>query len=178
MGFGMLFRSAVIVFAPSATSVVRARMGLCGGRYWGRLDSFRALFSDTSSKNIAEERRSRSPRRSSSSEAFSSRTEKSKTLVISLSYQHQPTPVNNPNMMKLILLTSLLSVANCWTEQRSYLRNTQLRNHLSDENFNPCWQDLYDDDCSMDAVYQSSFVASEWLKSMPCASGIEVSNAL
>jgi hypothetical protein len=40
---------------------------------------------------------------------------------------------------------------------------------------NPCWQDLYDDDCSMDVVYGASFVASEWIKKMPCAAGVEVS---
>ena len=39
---------------------------------------------------------------------------------------------------------------------------------------NPCWQDLYDDDCSMESVYSASFVASKWIKSMPCGAGIEV----
>ena len=39
---------------------------------------------------------------------------------------------------------------------------------------NPCWQDLYDDDCSMDSIYAASFVASKWIKSMPCGAGIEV----
>lgn len=39
---------------------------------------------------------------------------------------------------------------------------------------NPCWQDLYDDDCSMTSVYAASFVASKWIKGMPCAAGIEV----
>eukprot|EP00566_Odontella_aurita_P029091 CAMPEP_0113538832 /NCGR_PEP_ID=MMETSP0015_2-20120614/7584_1 /TAXON_ID=2838 /ORGANISM="Odontella" /LENGTH=150 /DNA_ID=CAMNT_0000438449 /DNA_START=153 /DNA_END=605 /DNA_ORIENTATION=- /assembly_acc=CAM_ASM_000160 len=38
---------------------------------------------------------------------------------------------------------------------------------------NPCWQDIYDDDCRMSTVYSASFVATEWIKSMPCASGIE-----
>lgn len=41
---------------------------------------------------------------------------------------------------------------------------------------NPCWQDLYDDDCSMTSVYAASFVASKWIKGMPCAAGIEVRN--
>jgi hypothetical protein len=44
----------------------------------------------------------------------------------------------------------------------------------SNEN-NPCWQDLYDDDCSMESVFAASFVASKWIKSMPCAAGLEVS---
>jgi len=38
---------------------------------------------------------------------------------------------------------------------------------------NPCWQDLYDDDCSMESVYAANFIASEWIKGMPCAAGIE-----
>ncbi|KAI2492790.1 hypothetical protein MHU86_21750 [Fragilaria crotonensis] len=38
---------------------------------------------------------------------------------------------------------------------------------------NPCWQDLYDDDCSMESIYAASFVASKWIKSMPCGAGIE-----
>ena len=35
-------------------------------------------------------------------------------------------------------------------------------------------QDIYDEDCSMDNAYAASFVASEWLKKMPCGEGIEV----
>ena len=40
---------------------------------------------------------------------------------------------------------------------------------------NPCWQDLYDDDCSMESIYAANFIASKWIKSMPCGAGIEVS---
>jgi hypothetical protein len=39
---------------------------------------------------------------------------------------------------------------------------------------NPCWQDIYDDDCSMESIYSASFVAAKWIKSMPCGAGIEV----
>ena len=42
-----------------------------------------------------------------------------------------------------------------------------------DESGNPCWQNLYDDDCSMSTIYSASFVANDWIKSMPCAAGIE-----
>lgn len=38
----------------------------------------------------------------------------------------------------------------------------------------PCWQDLYDEDCSMDKAYAATFVAADWIKSMPCGEGIEV----
>lgn len=41
----------------------------------------------------------------------------------------------------------------------------------------PCWQDFYDDDCGMSAIYASNFVAKDWIKSMPCAKGLEVSKA-
>ena len=42
----------------------------------------------------------------------------------------------------------------------------------------PCWQDLYDDDCSMSSVYSASFVAGKWIKSMPCASGLDEVSAI
>mmetsp|Transcript_28201 Transcript_28201/g.46710 ORF Transcript_28201/g.46710 Transcript_28201/m.46710 type:complete len:132 (+) Transcript_28201:183-578(+) len=42
-----------------------------------------------------------------------------------------------------------------------------------EEGENPCWQDLYDDDCSMESVYAANFVAAKWIKGMPCAAGIE-----
>ena len=29
---------------------------------------------------------------------------------------------------------------------------------------NPCWQDIYDDDCSMSNIYAANFVASKWIK--------------
>ena len=41
-------------------------------------------------------------------------------------------------------------------------------------NDSPCWQDIYDDDCSMSNIYAANFIASKWIKSMPCGAGIEV----
>lgn len=77
-------------------------------------------------------------------------------------------------MTKLFCLALVLSGAHCWSENRNPIRRgRELGVHNKEQN--PCWQDLYDDDCSMDAVYQASFVASQWLKSMPCAAGLEVS---
>jgi hypothetical protein len=38
---------------------------------------------------------------------------------------------------------------------------------------NPCWQDFYDEDCETNFA-AASFVASKWIKSMPCGAGIEV----
>ena len=36
---------------------------------------------------------------------------------------------------------------------------------------NPCWQDIYDDDCPMSLIYSASFVAMDWIKDLPCAQG-------
>jgi hypothetical protein len=47
--------------------------------------------------------------------------------------------------------------------------------HLGNTNpTNPCWQDIYDDDCAMSTMYSASFIAKNWIKAMPCAEGIEV----
>lgn len=43
-----------------------------------------------------------------------------------------------------------------------------------DEVNNPCWEELFDDDCAMRNTYSANFVASQWIKSMPCAKGIQV----
>jgi hypothetical protein len=51
-----------------------------------------------------------------------------------------------------------------------------LRSSPEEKTENPCWQDVYDDDCSMNNIAAAGFVASKWIKGMPCAAGIEVSN--
>jgi hypothetical protein len=38
----------------------------------------------------------------------------------------------------------------------------------------PCWQNIYDDDCAMSTANLALFKASSWIKGMPCAEGIEV----
>ena len=43
---------------------------------------------------------------------------------------------------------------------------------------NPCWEDLYDDDCVMTNAAAASFVAAKWIKSMPCGEGIKVRRAM
>jgi hypothetical protein len=45
----------------------------------------------------------------------------------------------------------------------------------SSDNGNPCWEDIYDSDCPMENMFSASFVAADWIKSMPCGAGIEVS---
>jgi len=92
----------------------------------------------------------------------------------------------------ILFLTGIVSSANAWshvTISRSSVisgyrgkSNLFLKQEKSEGSHtqyaadsNPCWQDFYDDDCSMSAIYAASFVAKDWIKSMPCASGLEVS---
>lgn len=42
----------------------------------------------------------------------------------------------------------------------------------TDGTVNPCWQDIYDADCTMDSIFTARFVASEWIKELPCGSGM------
>eukprot|EP00534_Pseudo-nitzschia_fraudulenta_P002193 CAMPEP_0201115892 /NCGR_PEP_ID=MMETSP0850-20130426/308_1 /ASSEMBLY_ACC=CAM_ASM_000622 /TAXON_ID=183588 /ORGANISM="Pseudo-nitzschia fraudulenta, Strain WWA7" /LENGTH=99 /DNA_ID=CAMNT_0047379807 /DNA_START=249 /DNA_END=548 /DNA_ORIENTATION=- len=42
----------------------------------------------------------------------------------------------------------------------------------SDGDYSPCWQDIYDADCTMDS-FSARFVPSEWIKELPCGSGME-----
>lgn len=46
---------------------------------------------------------------------------------------------------------------------------------VDDNHFHPCsWQEIWDDDCDMSSIFAASFIAKDWIKSMPCAAGIEV----
>ena len=88
--------------------------------------------------------------------------------------------------MKLSLAL-LLPIAAAWTDRWTILRHSptppqssrtalfQGENEMAKVDENPCWQDFYDEDCTMDSTFGAGFVASEWLKKMPCASGLEVS---
>ena len=79
----------------------------------------------------------------------------------------------------ILLLLLCLTVASSWTTtRRSRLRANPLFVSSSTEEQetnegNPCWQDIYDDDCSMSNIFAAHFVASEWIKTMPCAMGID-----
>jgi hypothetical protein len=102
---------------------------------------------------------------------------------------------NTPTMMKLASLCLLLSFTHGWMTDRGSLyvtsRRQEVTSFLSTDGMtpeqnsaaegaesaateNPCWQDLYDDDCMMSNVYAASFVASKWIKSLPCGAGLEV----
>ena len=48
-------------------------------------------------------------------------------------------------------------------------------NSLTEGVDNPCWQDIWSYDCAMSTIYSASFIANDWIKAMPCASGLAVS---
>jgi hypothetical protein len=54
-------------------------------------------------------------------------------------------------------------------DEKNPQQNTQA------EEQNPCWEDFYDDDCVMSNAAAAGYVAAQWIKSMPCGQGIEVS---
>ena len=76
-------------------------------------------------------------------------------------------------ILTLILTLPLVSHAWIAAPHRLNCRGSTTRLDVA-EHENPCWQDIYDEDCSMDNAYAASFVASQWIKSMPCADGIAV----
>jgi hypothetical protein len=65
-------------------------------------------------------------------------------------------------------------LGNIVSQQQQQQRPFQLPTLASSPN--PCWQDLYDDDCAMEDLFQARYVASEWIKKLPCAAGVEVRN--
>ena len=92
-------------------------------------------------------------------------------------------------MKKAVIICLILSpYVSGWVTRRSLLHQrigllslSTLNGKVGDggevkETDNPCWQDIYDDDCSMSNAYSANFVAGKWIKSMPCAAGIEVSS--
>lgn len=66
----------------------------------------------------------------------------------------------------VIAMTSYTATA--WTSTTMPQRRATTLPSTPDAS-NPCWQDNYDseDDC-LSTIYSASFVAEEWIKSMPC----------
>jgi len=79
-------------------------------------------------------------------------------------------------MMQLQLLSLFLipSLASALTSpNRVVVSSRMTRTALfSESESNPCWQDIYDADCTMDS-FSARFVASDWIKKLPCGQGIE-----
>lgn len=77
-------------------------------------------------------------------------------------------------VFSFINLLHLVAIVRGWTVQQRLGSSSAVLKMTRTETENPCWQDLYDDDCSMASIAGASFVASKWIKSMPCGAGIEV----
>jgi len=79
-----------------------------------------------------------------------------------------PIPASSTNHRDSLLLSTLHMSS---TDESNSNLNI---NNVDGGDLNPCWQDIYDDDCSMSNIYAASFVASKWIKSLPCGAGIRV----
>ena len=87
--------------------------------------------------------------------------------------------------MKLSLLSTIVVPATAWIHHKHQIRLAMPLLAMGEKDTTPstesyveeapCWQDLYDEDCSMDKAYAATFVAADWIKTMPCAEGVEVS---
>ena len=80
---------------------------------------------------------------------------------------------NNLFLLSILLLTSTKAFGfiRPSIKRAIHLQLSETKNDQSD----PCWGTMLDDDCSMGNIYAANFVASKWIKSMPCGEGIEVS---
>jgi len=77
---------------------------------------------------------------------------------------------------QLLSISLLLSLASAFIIQnRQSLRvapsSPVIVYSSSEEEVSPCWQDIYDADCTMDS-FSARFVASDWIKELPCVQGL------
>ena len=79
-------------------------------------------------------------------------------------------------MTKVSLLLLLLPVTSAFSPAPLKVTSTALYSTSHPDCKNPSWQDIWDDDCSMDSTYAASFIPSEWLKKLPCMMGLKVSS--
>jgi hypothetical protein len=88
-------------------------------------------------------------------------------------------------MMTLQLISTLLFLSSSvfgWMEptapwqSRILQRQSKVSLGMEKVESNPCWQDLYDEDCAMETIFSARYVASDWIKKLPCAKGMEVSS--
>ena len=119
------------------------------------------------------------------------------SVVSATIIDHCNSIIEHSNTMSKVFLLSiailLVSTSRGWVQQSAqnvaFQHHNTRRDMMADdkkkggddappagvETDDPCWQNMLDDDCSMGNIYASNFVAAEWIKSMPCGQGIEVS---
>jgi hypothetical protein len=101
-----------------------------------------------------------------------------------LSFSHKKRTHNYSEIMKSLIAFVLPLTSQAWTSlpSRSLIAPPhKTRCSLSSQSAetdtdNPCWQDIWNYDCAMSNIYSASFIAQDWIQSMPCAMGIEVSS--
>jgi hypothetical protein len=50
----------------------------------------------------------------------------------------------------------------------------QVSNAEFDDTEKPCWQDIWNYDCTMSTAYSAAFIPADWIKKLPCALGLAV----
>jgi len=83
--------------------------------------------------------------------------------------------------MKLTLSLILIPSVAAWVTSRPASVTQQrmrLYEGLEDDNYSFTWQDVYEFDAPLSHCNEQMFVASEWVKSMPCGEKIEVGTGL
>jgi hypothetical protein len=88
-----------------------------------------------------------------------------------------PPDVNGWSSTNSFVVTSRTRTTHHATNSHSLPDSNDVDDMLSSSNsrLDPCWGTMLDDDCSMGNIYAANFVASKWIKSMPCGEGIQVS---
>ena len=74
----------------------------------------------------------------------------------------------------LIALASIFDLSLAWSTSsaRSFRPQSLLRSSLVTED-DISWQDIWNYDTAMSTIYSTAFIAGDWIKSLPCAVGID-----
>jgi hypothetical protein len=90
-------------------------------------------------------------------------------------------------MLRCLLIALLVSITSGFNAQIRVKMSRDIGNPLRleessqepemdpywhDSKHDPCWQDIYDADCNMDSIFSARFIASEWIRELPCGSGM------
>ena len=78
--------------------------------------------------------------------------------------------------MKFTLFLVIISSVAAWGPSRPAFSMQQHTRVFSLDDDSDCftWQDVYEFDAPLSHCNEQMFIAAEWVKSMPCAKGIEV----
>jgi hypothetical protein len=73
-----------------------------------------------------------------------------------------------------LILASLVDLSLAWStaSTKSFHPQSQLRSSFVTED-DISWQDIWNYDTAMSTIYSTAFIASDWIKSLPCAVGVD-----